>query len=556
MRVAEFARQGQRNLARLGSPAGHLWLTLVAATFVFVVGAIMRLLDVNHHGFNADEAVYAGQTAALAGRQDFAELFGVFRAHPLLVQFVTSVLFRLTGVNDVAPRFLAVGAGLALVAVTGLLAAAVRGKVAGIVAMTLVAVSAYPITVSRQFLLDGPEALFVALSLLFLVLYLRKPARLTFYSAAVAAGLAFLCKETAILMIPAIMVFFVTVPGIRVRFRDGVAFVAVYLVTISPFPLSVLLGGGTKVAQQFLVWQVFRRPNHDASFYLTSIQSVGMPLLVLAGLGAAVAIWRRRPVDVLMVLMIVVIGGFYELWPVKGFQYLLPLIAPVGVLAAEGTLAVGKVVSRVLAGRGEPRLRWRETDATFALAVLVTFMVASVIPALSAHQPVTITAAAASGASASAAVADASDETDLSKSASSAFLAGSGGLEGGRPAGQWIGAHTLPGSRFLTIGPSFANVIAFYGLRHARGLSVSANPLRRNPTYDPTDNPDLLIRTGAVQYIVFDAFSANRTPVFAKKLLSLVKKYNGIKVYSAYAETASAGGAGRKPVVVVYQVHT
>lgn len=555
MRVAKFARQGQRSLARLGNPAGHRWLTLVAATIVLVVGAIMRLLDVNQHGFNADEAVYAGQTAALAGRQDFAALFGVFRAHPLLVQFVTSVLFRLTGVNDVAPRFLAVGAGLALVAVTGLLAAAVRGKVAGIVAMTLVAVSAYPITVSRQFLLDGPEALFVALSLLFLVLYLRKPARLTLYSAAVAAGLAFLCKETAILMIPAIMVFFVTVPGIRVRFRDGVAFVGVYLVTISPFPLSLLLGGGTKVAQQFLVWQLFRRPNHDASFYLTSIQSVGMPLLVLAGLGAAVAIWRHRPVDVLMVLTIVVIGGFYELWPVKGFQYLLPLIAPVGVLAAEGTLAVGKVVSRVLARRGEPRLRWREADATVALFVLVTFLVASAIPALSAHQPVTITAAAASGASASAAVADASDETDLSKSGSSAFLAGSGGLEGGRPAGQWIGIHTLPGSHFLTIGPSFANVIAFYGLRQARGLSVSANPLRRNPTYDPTDNPDLLIRTGAVQYIVFDAFSANRTPFFAKKLLSLVKKYNGVKVYSGYAETASAGGAGRKPVVVVYQVH-
>jgi Dolichyl-phosphate-mannose-protein mannosyltransferase len=554
MGVAEFAGQGQRSLARLGNPALRRWLMPVAVTLVLLVGAIVRLLDVNQHGFNADEAVYAGQTAALAGHQDFADLFGVFRAHPLLVQFVTSVLFRLTGVNDVAPRFLAVGAGLAMIVVIGLLAGAVRGKVAGLVAMTLVAVSAYPITISRQFLLDGPEALFVALSLLFLVLHVKKPARLTLYVAAIAAGLAFLCKETAILLIPAIMVFFLTVPGIRVRFRDGVAFLGVYLVTISPFPLSLLLGGGTKVAQQFLVWQIFRRPNHDASFYLTSIESMGIPLLVLAGLGVVVAIWRHGPIDILMVLTIVVIGGFYELWPVKGFQYLLPLMAPAAVLGAEGALSIGKVVSRVLAGRGEPRFRWRQADATVALLVLLAFLVASGIPAVSAHQPITITAAAASGASASAAVADASDETDLSTSGSSEFLAGSGGLEGGRPAGEWIGAHTLPGSRFLTIGPSFANVIAFYGLRHARGLSVSSNPLRRNPTYDPTDNPDLLIRTGAVQYIVFDAFSANRTPIFAKKLLSLVKKYNGVKVYSGYPETSSAHG-GHKPVVVVYQVH-
>jgi 4-amino-4-deoxy-L-arabinose transferase-like glycosyltransferase len=554
MGVAEFEGQGQRGLARLGSPAMLRILTLVAVTITLLVGAILRLYDVNRHGFNADEAVYAGQTAALAGHQDFAELFGVFRAHPLLVQFVTSVLFRFTGVNDLAPRLLAVGAGLALIATVGLLAGAVRGKVAGIVAMILVAVSAYPVTVSRQFLLDGPEAFFVALSLLFVVLYLRTPARLTLYSAAVAAGLAFLCKETAILMVPAIIVFFITVPGIRVRFRDGVAFLAVYLVTVSPFPLSLLLGGGAKVAQQFLVWQLFRRPNHDPSFYLTSIESVGMPFLVLAGLGAAVALWRHRPVDVLMVLMILVIGGFYELWPVKGFQYLLPLIAPLSVLAAEGALAIGMAANRALSWRGERRLRWGHADATVALLVLAALLLASAIPAIS-RQPVTITAAAASGASGAAAVADASDETDVSSNTSTAFLAGSGGLEGGRPAGEWIGAHTFPGSRFLTIGPSFANVVAFYGLRHARGLSVSSNPLRRNPTYDPTDNPDLLIRTGAVQYIVFDAFSAHRTPVFAKKLLSLVKKYNGVKVYSGYQESASAGGAARKPVVLIYEVH-
>ena len=317
-------------------------LTSVAVTMVLVLGTLVRLADFNQHGFNADEAVYSGQAAALADHRDFAELFGVFRAHPLLVQFTTSVLYRLTGVNDVAPRLLAIGAGVVLIGATGLLAGAVRGRVAAIVGMTLVAVSAYPIAISRQFLLDGPEALFVTLSLLFLVLHVRRPSRLTLCAAAVAAGLAFLCKETAVLVIPAILIFFITVPGIRVRFMDGLMFVVVYLVTISPFPLSLLLGGGTKVAQQFLVWQLFRRPNHDATFYLTTLQSVGLPFLLLAGLGAVVAIWRHRPVDILMVLVIVVIGAFYELWPVKGFQYLVPIVAPLAVLAAEGTLAVGR----------------------------------------------------------------------------------------------------------------------------------------------------------------------------------------------------------------------
>ena len=46
----------------------------------------------------------------------------------------------------------------------------------------------------------------------------------------------------------------------------------------------------------------------------------------------------------------------------------------------------------------------------------------------------------------------------------------------------------------LAIGPSMANIIQFYGHRKAYGLSVSPNPLHRNPVYQPVANPDLLIR--------------------------------------------------------------
>ena len=74
------------------------------------------------------------------------------------------------------------------------------------------------------------------------------------------------------------------------------------------------------------------------------------------------------------------------------------------------------------------------------------------------------------------------------------LLAGSGGLPGGREAGRWIGAHVPPGAQLMTIGPSMANILAFYGHRRACGLSVSPNPLSRNPSYEPIDNPDLAIR--------------------------------------------------------------
>ena len=41
----------------------------------------------------------------------------------------------------------------------------------------------------------------------------------------------------------------------------------------------------------------------------------------------------------------------------------------------------------------------------------------------------------------------------------------------------------------MTIGPSMANLVQFYGRRQAYGLSVSPNPLNRNPSYEPLAEP-------------------------------------------------------------------
>ena len=77
---------------------------------------------------------------------------------------------------------------------------------------------------------------------------------------------------------------------------------------------------------------------------------------------------------------------------------------------------------------------------------------------------------------------------------SASFLAGTGGVPGGREAGIWIQANVPQDARFMTIGPSMANIIQFYGARSAAGLAVSPNPLHRNPSYDPILNPDAQIR--------------------------------------------------------------
>jgi hypothetical protein len=136
------------------------------------------------------------------------------------------------------------------------------------------------------------------------------------------------------------------------------------------------------------------------------------------------------------------------------------------------------------------------------------------------------------------------------------FLAGTGGLSGGRQAGEWV-LHNVPaGGRLLAIGPSLANVLEFYGKHSVSALSVSSNPRNRNPSYTPVANPDRAVRTGNFQYIVWDSYTAARTPFFAREAHRLASRYHGVTVFTATATVQSRSGhAVVEPVIVIYEVH-
>jgi hypothetical protein len=107
----------------------------------------------------------------------------------------------------------------------------------------------------------------------------------------------------------------------------------------------------------------------------------------------------------------------------------------------------------------------------------------------------------------------------------------------------------------LAIGPSMANIIQFYGHRKTFGLSVSPNPLRRNPVYEPIENPDLEIRHNDLQYLVWDSYSASRSSFFGDKILRYADRYNGRVVHAETVLVKTRDGRQvRKPVIVIYAV--
>ncbi len=504
---------------------GIMIVSQITLVLALAAGTFLRIWQINAMGYNSDEAVYSGQAAAIAGVPVLKDIFPIFRAHPLLFQIMLSLVYKIQ-FNDLYGRLLAVVIGVLTILLTYQIGEMLYGRMPGALAALFVALMPYHVIVSRQVLLDGPMAFFATLTLYMLARFGKTQKGAWLYAAGVSMGLTFLSKETSIVMLGSIFAFLALASELRTRIRDLVVAVVLMAVVIAPFPIALFLAGSASTGHNFLIWQLFRRPNHEWTFYLTSTPPAVGWLVIAAALLGLIFLWYERSWrEKLLLSWIFVPVIFFQLWPVKGYQYLLPIAPPLAILAGR---ALGKFMFTA-----------RSDHPTFSLGNLIYLPVV--------NQLLVIAVVVSLGWS---------SLKQIQPAISTQFLAGTGGVPGGREAGSWIQANVPANARMLAIGPSMANIIEFYGARSIYGLSVSPNPLHRNPTYDPINNPDLGIRSTAIQYLVWDSFSASRTPYFSDKLLGYVQKYNGRAIHTENILVGDAqGNLVLKPVIIIYEVH-
>jgi hypothetical protein len=503
----------------IAGPLRHALIPLVIALMA-LPAIVLRVWQIDTLGVNSDEAVYAGQAASLAGDPELSPYFPIFRAHPLLFQALLSIPYHFWGVSSLVGRVLAAAFGLGTIIVIYYTARLMYGVRVGIIAALISAVMPYLVIVNRQILLDGPMMFFATVALYLMARFAHTERPVWLYASASALGLTFLAKETSILLLGGVYAFLALTHTITVRLRHIFLATGLYFAIILVYPLAVSLSGATSTGRNFLVWQLLRRANHSWLFYPSFLpMALGIPVIVAAAAGLwflrRTSSWRES----LLVWWIAGPAIFFEIWAVKGYQYLLPIAAPVAILAARALCAIPAGTVGVN--------RWRVPRyALFLLATALTISwltVSSIVKIAPGN-------------------------------AGDSFLAGTGGVPGGREAGHWIDANIPRESEMLALGPSMANIIQFYGHRKTYGLSVSPNPLHRNPVYEPVDNPDLRIRHNDLQYIVWDSFTAQRSPFFEENLMKYVKRYHGEAVHTEFVNVSTASGPIQKPVIVIYKV--
>ena len=185
------------------------WLLLL----VIILGAsFVRLWDLGANGFNNDEAIYGGQAASLAGYEEFEKHFSIYRAHPLLLQYMVSIIFGSFGVLDNVARVVPAVLGILTVLVTYLIGKQLYYTKVALIAALVLALLPYHVILSRQVLLDISLTFFFTLTLYFLVRYIKKPQDIQWlFLVGASAGLTFLSKEVGIFaLIVSIVSLFLT----------------------------------------------------------------------------------------------------------------------------------------------------------------------------------------------------------------------------------------------------------------------------------------------------------------------------------------------------------
>jgi hypothetical protein len=475
---------------------------------LIVVGAgVLRLWGLSRVGFRGDEAVYAGQSGVLAGVDEMKRYFILAsrgNSNFLLFQELVSLVYRVVGVSDVAARAVAAVMSSLTVAVTFAIGRVLYDRRVALWAAAFLAVSSYSVALGRLALLDSTLTFFFALTVLLFVQWHRTGRDAWLYGFAAALALALQAKVLGVLVLAVAGGYVLLVRPQRWPSRRGLLVAAaVFLVALVPVYAQLLANGDEIVG--FLGSSTGRSSSVPWYYYGRVLVDYEGPVMVVAwAVGIGIALWRRSKADVAPLVWVTVVLAFHELYPLKAFNYLLPAVPALSLLAARGV--TGWSTARV--------------PARLASLGLPLVLVVAAVPSLAG------------------AVEDDS----------------SAGL---REAAHWLEENTAPDAGVMTLSKGSAQyVFGFYGRRdgYPFGRFRLATVLPGGEVVEPhlskdetprdwvTFRPEELIAEGRISYLVYQTGSLDDPPEGGalvqtsteRRFRDLIERYGGELVHTVY----------------------
>ncbi len=338
-----------------------------AVAGVVALATVLRVWRLTTVGFGGDESVYAGQAALLADVPDMHRWFipaSRGNSNFLVTQWLVSLLYRAFGLSDYAPRLLSAVASIATVVLVYLIAHRLYGRRRdALLAALVMSVSGYVVLLGRLALLDATACLLLAASMYFLTLWLGSDRLVWLGLFVVTTAVAVQAKVTNGLILPiTVLIVLLTGTWRRLTWRRILAMVPLGLLALSPAIVQVISNSGG--VRDYFSSSTARTSAVPWHYYLGVVWSnEGALLSAVLLLGVVLAVVRHERADALPLIWLGTYAVFLQLYPLKGFNYVLPLMPPLALLAGRG---LAWVVAQLHRG-----LRWSPAVLAASVAVVL-----------------------------------------------------------------------------------------------------------------------------------------------------------------------------------------
>ena len=387
--LAGFDRM--REMVRRAFSDRGAWLLLA----IVLIAALPRLWYLMSAGFRGDEAVYAGQAGILSGDDELRRYFVLTsrgNSNFLLYQQFVALAYLVFGVSDLAARLVSVVFSIGTVVLTFELARTLYSRRIAYISALAIAVCGYAVMLGRLALLDSTLTFFFTLSLLAFAKWVTGGRRPWLFCFAAAASLTAQAKVTGVLVLMIALLYLLFSRELwRLKWRDVGLSALVFVAFLAPAIIQVLSNTHEFVA--FLHDSSSRVTQVAWDYYLGKLGHIsGYPILAVWALGLVVALRIRSAGDRLLLGWVLVLGVFFQAYPLKAFNYLLPMIPALSILASRGLHHVALALTRLHDHRrtravlnGGRRRSLTGPMAAPAAAVLVLVAV-SVVPVVDVAQ--------------------------------------------------------------------------------------------------------------------------------------------------------------------------
>jgi Dolichyl-phosphate-mannose-protein mannosyltransferase len=437
------------------------------------------------------------------------------------------------------------------VVITFLIARVLYDRRTALYAALFLAISSYSVALGRLALLDATFAFLFTLSILFLAAWGRSGRAAWFGGFAATAALAIQAKVVGVLLFAVCGGYLLLSRSVgRLNRRSVLLGVVVFVVFFAPALLQ--LARNSQEFTEFLSSSSERVSSVPWHYYLTTLTRYEGPAVTICwALSVVAALGRRSRADLLPIIWIVVIAGFYQLYPLKAFNYLLPLVPALSLLMGRVASSLTAALQRILVARRAsadslsgggahpsrstvqlqpgtgPRGERARLRRIRARAMLISRLVFAAVLVAGTALPLRATL---------------QDDS----------------FAGLKEAAQWLAGHSQPDAGVMTISHGSSQyVFAFYANRDSYpfgrfrlatvlpgGVVVNSSPTADGST--PRDWvvtwPPRLVESGAVSYLVYYTGPVDDPPeesqlvetATQRKFRQFVESYGGELVHTVY----------------------